>query len=111
MLYNWGVEACHNALNSSAIKQVLSTKEPYDVIILEQFNSDCMMGIAWKLQLPVIGMSSCHLMPWHYDRIGNPLIPSYIPALFKGFSDKMDYFERISNWVAIHGMKFLYRLV
>lgn len=98
-------------MNSSAIKEVLNTKEPYDIIVMEQFNTDCMMGVAWKLQAPVIGLSSCALMPWHYERIGNPLIASYVPALFKGHSDKMDFSERLSNWIAIYGMKLLYRWV
>lgn len=109
MLYQWGLESCINTLNSTAIQEVLNTKEPVDVIIMEQFNTDCMMGIAWKLKAPVIGLSSCALMPWHYDRIGNPLISSFVPVLFKGYSDKMDFSQRISNWFGIHGLKFLYR--
>lgn len=75
---------------------------------MEQFNSDCMMGVAWKLQAPVIGLSSCTLMPWHFNRIGNPHIPAYIPSLFVGYSDKMTYLERLSNWLAVHGIIFLY---
>lgn len=84
-------------------------KQPFDVIIMEQFNSDCMMGVAWKLQAPVIGLSSCALMPWHYDRVGNPHISSYVPALFMGYSDNMSYAARLANWLTIHGMKLLYR--
>lgn len=107
MLYNWGVESCENAYNSTAIRKVLATKKRYDLIIMEQFNTDCMMGLAWKLQAPVIGLSSCALMPWHYDRVGAPHIPSYIPALFMGASDKMSFGQRLTNWLAVHGMVFL----
>lgn len=82
LLYQWGIDACDLALNSTVIKNILNKKNKYDVILMEQFNNDCMMAIAWKLKAPVIGMSSCVLMPWHYDRLGNPLIPSYVPALF-----------------------------
>lgn len=110
LLYNWGVESCVNAYNSSAIQKVLNTKEPYDVIIMEQFNTDCLMGLAWKLQAPVIGLSSCAMMPWHYERVGNPLIPSYVPVLFKGHSDKMDFSERVVNWIGIYGLNLLYKL-
>lgn len=107
MLYNWGVEACEHAYNSSAIRTVLSSKKRYDLIIMEQFNTDCLMGVAWKLQVPVIGLSSCALMPWHYDRVGAPHIPSYVPALFMGHSDRMSFGQRLTNLLTVHAMKFL----
>lgn len=47
MLYEWGLEACELAFNSTAIKNILNTKQKYDVILMEQFNSDCLMGVAW----------------------------------------------------------------
>lgn len=109
MLNDWGQQACQNVINSTALQKVLKQKQPFDVIIMEQFNSDCMSGVAWKLQAPIIGLSSCALMPWHYDRVGNPHIPSYVPALFMGLSDRMSYTERLSNWMAVQGMKLLYR--
>lgn len=66
MLYEWGFEACDNALNSTAIKNVLTTgrREPYDLVIAEMFNTDCMLGVAHKLNAPVIGVSSTNLMSW-----------------------------------------------
>ncbi|KAI8043735.1 hypothetical protein M5D96_005073 [Drosophila gunungcola] len=90
VLYNMGKEDCNTTLHSAALSEIL--KNPpgyYDVILLEQFNTDCAMGVAHVLQAPVIGMSSCALMPWHYERLGAPLIPSYISALFQGQSQEM----------------------
>lgn len=59
MLKQWGAEACEIALNSSAIKNVLvkGRREPFDLIIVEMFNTDCMLGIAEKLKAPIIGLS------------------------------------------------------
>lgn len=59
ILYNAGLENCENALNSSAIKTVLNLarREPFDLVIVEQWNNDCMMGVAHKLNAPVIGLS------------------------------------------------------
>lgn len=76
---------------------------------MEQFNNDCMMAVAWKLKAPVIAMSSCNLMPWHYDRLGNPLIPSYIPGLFLGYSDNMKLWQRLNNWIGINVVKLMYQ--
>lgn len=109
LLYNWGKESCEKTLNSKVIKKILKKKEQYDVIVMEQFNTDCMAAIAHKLNAPFIGVSSCALMPWHYDRVSNPHIPSYIPGLFMGYSEKMSYSERLSNWIAVNGLQLLYK--
>lgn len=100
--------ACEAAFNSTTMQTLLNTRQKFDVILVEQFNSDCMMGVAWKLQAPVIGLSSCLMMPWHYDRVGQPSIPSYIPTLMMGYSDQMTYSERLANWITSTGMKILY---
>lgn len=108
LLHGWGIEACEAAYSSVDVQKIIKKKEQFDLILMEQFNTECMLGLAWKLQVPVIGLSSCALMPWLYERIGNPAIPSYIPALFMGYSDKMTFSERLANWVAVQGMKFLH---
>lgn len=82
-------------------------RQHFDVIIMEQFNTDCLMGLAHKLQSPVIGLSSCAMMPWHYERVGQPHIPSYIPALFMGSSDDMNFGHRLANWLSVHGLIFM----
>lgn len=108
-LYNRGMRSCELALTSMAIQNLLNKTQQFDVILVEQYSNDCMMGVAWKLDAPVIGLSSCVLMPWHYDRVGNPLIPSYVPSLFLGLSDKMSYAERLVNWVSVHVLKLMYK--
>lgn len=115
ILYKWGLDSCEIALNSTALQKLLKSHEKFDVVLTEQFNSDCSTGVAWKLQeasgktLPVIGLSSCTLMPWHYNRLGMPVNPSYIPALFLGLSDKMSFLERLHNWISVHGLTLLYK--
>lgn len=101
--------ACENALNSTHIQNILNTKQKYDVIVMEQFNSECMLGVAWKLQAPTVAMSSCTMMPWHYDRFQVPVNPSFMPALFMGYSDEMTYAERLANWIGIYGIKLMHK--
>ncbi|EDV54742.1 UDP-glucuronosyltransferase 2B17 [Drosophila erecta] len=111
ILYNMGKEACNTTLHSRALTEIL--KNPpgyYDVILLEQFNTDCAMSVAHVLQAPVIGMSSCALMPWHYERFGAPLIPSYISALFQGQSQEMSFVARLRNWITVHSLNLLYKI-
>lgn len=107
--YDWGKIACANAYSSPGLQEILRKKEKYDVILMEHFNTECMMGVAWYLKAPVIAMSSCALMPWHYDHTGQPIIPSYIPALFSPHSEKMTFAQRFQNFIDVHLMRLLYR--
>jgi len=105
-----GREDCNTTLHSRALTEIL--KNPpgyYDVILLEQFNTDCAMSVAHVFQAPAIGMSSCALMPWHYERFGAPLIPSYISALFQGQSQEMSFAGRLGNWITVHSLNLLYK--
>ncbi|XP_017001726.3 UDP-glycosyltransferase UGT5 isoform X1 [Drosophila takahashii] len=111
VLYKMGKEDCNTTLHSQALSAIL--KHPpgyYDVILLEQFNNDCVMSVAHVLQAPVIGMSSCALMPWHYERFGAPLIPSYVSALFQGQSQEMSFAGRLGNWITVHSLNLLYKI-
>ncbi|XP_055918221.1 UDP-glycosyltransferase UGT5-like [Eupeodes corollae] len=107
-LHEWGEEACRNTFESEALEKVLSGDIQFDAIIMEQFNTDCLMAVAHILKVPVVALSSCPLMPWHYERMGNPIIPSYIPALFLDQSENIDFLSRVGNWFIYHGYNFLY---
>lgn len=104
--------ACEDFFNSPYIEQLIkiNSQNQFDILITEYFNTDCVLGFGHKLNISkFIGMSSCALMPWHYDRVGLPDTPAYVPNEFVGFSEKMNIFERITNWVTLHGCKFGYR--
>ncbi|XP_052892383.1 UDP-glucosyltransferase 2-like [Anopheles moucheti] len=109
----WGMESCKAALNSPAIDTILEAhrKDPFDLVIMEFFATDCMAGITWLMQVPLVGLSSCALMPWHYDRVGLPDTPSYIPSEFSTFSEEMYFWERVENWLVTRLVKNLYRIV
>uniref|UniRef100_A0A336KCF6 UDP-glucuronosyltransferase n=1 Tax=Culicoides sonorensis TaxID=179676 RepID=A0A336KCF6_CULSO len=109
-LYDWGVSSCEKALNSTSLQKFIKTnKEKFDLIILEQFNTDCPAGIAYKFDAPFISLSSCAMMSWHYERFGMPIIPSHIPVIFSGHSENMNFLERLKNWFVIHSHNIIYR--
>ncbi|XP_055918163.1 UDP-glycosyltransferase UGT5-like isoform X2 [Eupeodes corollae] len=108
MINGWGLEGCEAAFNSKAIKELLAKKEHYDVVLIEQFSNDCMMAIAHVLQAPVVALSSCAIMPWHYKRMGSPFIPSFMPVNFLPHTDEMTFFQRLNNFFHYYAMNFLY---
>lgn len=109
MLYEWGRQSCEVTLNSAAIDKVLRMKEKFDVVIVEQFNSDCMVGVAWKLKAPFIGISSSAIISYYYDRLGIPLLASHIPTSVADLTDKMTLHQRLTNWMAGHAFPILRR--
>ncbi|XP_063700442.1 UDP-glucosyltransferase 2-like [Culicoides brevitarsis] len=107
----WGNMACEGALNDPVIDLLLKMHEkaPFDLVITEFFETDCMLGVIWKMQVPFIGLSSCVLMPWHPDRIATPSTPSHIASEFVGFTEKMSFYERFVSFTVSNSVKFLYR--
>lgn len=112
-LMNEGIVACEEFFNSPFVDHltILNKQHQFDILITEYFNTDCILGFAHKLNISkFIGMSSCALMPWHYDRVGLPDTPSYIPNEFVGYSDKMNIIERTVNWITVQACKIGYRI-
>ena len=111
-LAEWGTDACEHLLQSEYIDVLfeLNNKHQFDALVTEYFDTDCVLGIAYKLNITTfIGMSSCALMPWHYDRVGLPDTPSYIPNEFVGYSQEMSFIERLTNWIVTKMVKHGYR--
>lgn len=113
-LMNDGIDSCEKFFTSKHIDTLfdIAREEKFDFLITEYFNTDCVLGFAHALNITsFIGMSSCALMPWHYDRVGLPDTPSYIPNEFVGSSTEMTFFERMTNWLLVHTLKIGYRFV
>ncbi|KOB69869.1 UDP-glycosyltransferase UGT46B1, partial [Operophtera brumata] len=88
---------CEKLLYSDVLKEFIEVKEDYDVIIVEHFTSDCMMGLVHNYGLPSVGLSSCAFLPWTPSRLGAPDNPSYVPGMTLPFTDDMTFFERLQN--------------
>lgn len=106
-----GQSACEQLYASAHVAKVLDrhTVEPYDLLITEYFSTDCQLAIAKLLNLPIIGLSTCALMPYFYDRIDLPDTPSYIQSEFVGFAQPLEWHERLLNFVQAKLLKVIYR--
>jgi len=111
MLHDWGLRSCKVALNSPLITQLLKSPIRYDVILLEHFSNDCMAAVAHLLNAPVIALSSCAIMPWHYKRMGSPFINPIMPMNFLPYTDEMSLIDRLNNFFHFHTVNTLYKWV
>lgn len=110
-LHNEGQETCEHLFSSGHIETVLKRHKakPYDLLLTEYFNSDCQLALAKLMNLPIIGLSTCALMPYYYDRIDLPDTPSFIQSEFVGFAGSLKWHERLLNFVQAKMLKLLYK--
>ncbi|SPP79042.1 UDP-glucuronosyltransferase 1-3 [Drosophila guanche] len=111
MLHSWGMRFCQSALNSPLIADLLSSPLRYDLIILEHFANDCMTAVAHLLNAPVVALSTCAIMPWHYQRMGTPHINAIMPMNFLTYSDEMGLIDRLNNFIHFHTVNTLYEWI
>lgn len=91
------LDLCKKLIYSEVFKEFIEAKGDYDVIIVEHFSSDCMMGLVYNYGLPSVGLSSCAFLPWTPSRLGAPDNPSYVPGMTLPFTDDMTFLERVQN--------------
>ncbi|KAH8412232.1 hypothetical protein KR009_000668 [Drosophila setifemur] len=110
-LHDEGQKTCERLFGSGHIETVIQRhlSQPYDLLLTEYFNSDCQLALAKLMNLPVIGLSTCSLMPYYYDRIDLPDTPSFIQSEFIGFAGYLNWHERLVNFIQAKMLKLLYR--
>lgn len=96
-LAGMALNVCSKAIDWPPLKEAL--KKEYDVVLVENFNSDCMLGLlhVYEINAPVIGLLSCTTMPWTVERIGTTDNPSYVPVASATFISPMTFLERMEN--------------
>jgi glucuronosyltransferase len=110
-LTSTGKENCEVMLKNKKVRDLVQSKTKFDVVVVEQFNSDCALGLAYKLNAPVVGMMSHILMPWHYQRLGIPYNTAYVPFHFLEGGTKPTLCQRIERVIFDVYFRTLYYFV
>ncbi|XP_049311681.1 UDP-glucosyltransferase 2-like [Bactrocera dorsalis] len=110
-MHHEGLSHCELLYKSGHVDTILKSHEqqPFDLVITEYMNSDCQLGIPYLLQVPVVGLSSCVLMPYHFDRIALPDFPSYVQSKLVGFPEELNCYERLLNFLQTKLVNYIYR--
>ncbi|CAH2232696.1 jg5321 [Pararge aegeria aegeria] len=96
-LAGMALKVCSKAVDWPPLSEAL--EKDYDVVFVENFNSDCMLGLlhVHGINAPVIALLSSNLMPWSADRIGVTDNPSYVPVISTDYHSRMPFWERMGN--------------
>ncbi|VEN49048.1 unnamed protein product [Callosobruchus maculatus] len=108
-----GTTSCEAGMESKEFQQFMQqhNRHRFDLMIMEMFSTDCFLGLADIFNVPVVGLSSCTLMPWNSDRFANPIDTGYIPNNLLALSDRMSFLERVENTVVTTLHRFYYNYV
>lgn len=108
-LADLALDVCSKLVKFQPLADAL--KKEYDVVLVENFNSDCMLGLAhvYGVRAPVIGLLSSSLMQWCPDRIGVSYNPSYVPMLSADYTAKMTFSQRVENTLLNEYYKLWFR--
>jgi len=81
-IYNIGVRLSNFTLRHPKMISFLNSEQDFDVIILEIFLTESLLGIGHKFKAPVIGISTFGSSKWTNDLVGSPSPSSYVPHPF-----------------------------
>lgn len=95
VLLRFGADLCNITLTNPNVTSLFNRK--YDLVIVEIFGTEALIGLGEIFDAPVIGFSTFSTSRWTNDLIGNPSPLSYISHPFLEFPDKMNFLHRMHN--------------
>ncbi|XP_055628473.1 UDP-glycosyltransferase UGT5-like [Toxorhynchites rutilus septentrionalis] len=95
--YKFGHLITNSTMNDPAVVKLIDSNEKFDLVVLEMFMNDAMLGFAHHFKTPCVAMSTFGASKWTSDLVGNPSPPSYVPNPFLSFTDHMSFGERLVN--------------
>lgn len=104
------IATCDTMTLNPKVKSIVDTKQKFDIVLTEQFLSDCGLAIAHILDCPVVGLQSHAMMPWTHDRFDQPNNPAYVPTLLLKYGSHMSFLERVENTLFDIYYKLFYEL-
>lgn len=97
VLFEMGNKACATMMENKEVQNL--KKGQFDLIIFEDFNSDCAMGLIHKLQLPTIAITSHVMMSWSMDNLGLVTNPAFIPTHYLESGKKVTTLEALETLI------------
>ncbi|PSN47111.1 hypothetical protein C0J52_16000 [Blattella germanica] len=101
MIWGFGNIVCDQMLQQEAIQELINSDEQFDLIMMEGFFNDAFLGFVHKFKAPLIQILTFGGLHWMHDWVGNTSPYAYVPETFLGFSDKMNFWERLQNTLMI----------
>jgi len=66
------------------------------------FTAPCYIAFGRHLKVPVVATVAISFFDWLNEVSGNPLNPAYIPSVYLPSDQRMNFMERLTNFLLIH---------
>jgi len=87
-------------LNHPKVAKLLQSGQKFDLVIAEFFTSTPIFApIATVVDAPIVGFCPMFTFPWVNEVMGMDTTMSYMPNIVCSSTDRMSFFQRISNIV------------
>ncbi|EDW79138.2 uncharacterized protein Dwil_GK12526 [Drosophila willistoni] len=84
-------------LGDGQVKKLLTSGERFDLLIVDLFLSDALLGMAFYYGVPTVALSPTGANSWLNNMFGNPQASSLDPSQFLAFTERMNTRQRIVN--------------
>ncbi|EDW69911.1 UDP-glucosyltransferase 2 isoform X1 [Drosophila virilis] len=84
-------------LSDAQVQKLLTSGEKFDLLIVDLFLSDALLGFAYYYGVPTVAISPTGANSWLNNMFGNPQSASLDPSNFLPFTERMSTRQRIAN--------------
>jgi len=106
LYWDVGIKLCELFIQEEVFQNLINSKDKkFDIIITSAFVYDCVFGISYMLDIPIIKMCVFGGMKWMDEWVGNPSPYAYLPHLFSDYGDRMNFWQRTLNTLSEIYMK------
>lgn len=77
-LIDFGKKSCIAMMENQEVHNL--KRGQFDLIIFEDFNTDCPLALVYKLQVPSIAITANAMFPWTMEKLGLITNPSYVAS-------------------------------
>ncbi|CAH1375667.1 hypothetical protein MTP99_017076 [Tenebrio molitor] len=98
-MFNMGGEIADRTLKNENVQKLLHSGENFDVVVMEYFINDALLGIGHHFKAPVILISPIATNGFANFIMANPAPSSYVPTLSGAFTKHMNFWQRLQNFL------------
>lgn len=88
---------CKAVYREPVFHSLLTSREHFDLIVIEAFMNDCMLPLVAHFRAPFIYMTGLPPLPWMLDATCSPMSFQQFPALATDYTEEMNLPQRIVN--------------
>lgn len=96
-LYSKTLHMTNVTLRHPKMKQLLESNEKFDLIILDLFLTDALLGLSTVFDCPIVALSTNGPHTWVSEVLGTPRPASYVPHMYTDFIDRINLGKRLEN--------------